>query len=309
VRQGFAVFVPTRLGYGGSAAFSGPLAEEVDPEDSGNCREEDYAGALNPAVEEIAATLNYARQQAYVDASRHFVVGQSVGGAATVAYGATRPAGLIGYVNFGGGIGGDPLQHPGVPCQAESLARLYTEFGKSTLAPSLWIYAENDRYFAPGLVRAWHGSFAAGGSPSQLILLAPFAGDGHRLLADGLAHWRPLLDDELSRLGLHVSPPPERPRPSGYAAIQDATHIPWSSSTARAQGYASFLASALPRAFAVSESGNWGWASGPEEPANAALAYCNRTSSKPCVIYAIDNAVIWSPQEPVTDKTLPAKQP
>ena len=311
VRQGFAVFVPTRLGYGASASPSGLQAgSQVDPEESGSCRDKDYAGALGPAVQQIAATLNYARTLGYVDASRHFVVGQSTGGLATVAYASTNPPGLIGYVNFAGGLGGDPVRHAGVPCQPERLTRAYTEYGKATHVPSLWIYAENDQYFAPRYSRAWHRAYAAGGSPSQFVMQAPFSDDGHKLLVDGLVRWRPLLDNMLARLGVRVMPPPEAPSPSGYATIQDIARIPWLASNAKARGYAQFLAAASPRAFAISEAGYWGWANGPEEPASTALAHCNRNSPKPCVLYAIDDTVVWTGRQPTApDKASMTKQP
>lgn len=313
VRYGFAVFVPTRLGYGGSVLPKSLQADgSADPEASGDCRHKDYAIALQPALEEIAATLSYARQQRYIDASRHLVVGHSSGGFATVAYAAGDPPGLMGYANFAGGVGGDPLRHPGIPCQAERLAQAFAAYGRTTHAPSLWIYSENDQYFAPRYSRAWYRAFTAGGSPSQFILQAPFDEDGHRLLSDGLLVWRPMMDAFFVRLGMQTLPPPEEPAASGYATIRDAARIPWLNAKTKASAYAKFLAAPAPRAFAISEAGSWGWANGPEDATGMALVNCNRHSPKPCVLYAVDDAVIWrapTPQDVPTTQPSLTKQP
>jgi dienelactone hydrolase len=296
VYQGFAVFVPTRLGYGGSAL---PGSQPADPEDSGNCVDKDYAGAIGPAVQQIAAALAYARKQSHVDPTRHLVVGQSTGGFASVAYAAGNPGGLIGYVNFAGGVGGDPVKHPGVPCQPERIARAYGDFGRTTHVPNLWIYTENDQYFAPRYSRSWHRAFAAGGSPTQFVLQEPFGEDGHRLMGEGRPRWSPLMDEFLLRLGMHPLPPPMPPQATGYATIFDVAQIPWLSSGAKARGYSKFLSVRTPRAFAISEAGYWGWANGPNETISRALAHCNQVSPKPCALYAIDDIVVWRP--PQTD--------
>ncbi|MEC5385385.1 hypothetical protein VVD49_06595 [Uliginosibacterium sp. H3] len=299
VYQGFAVFVPTRLGYGGSALPPDvPGEQPLDPEASGACGDKDYVGAVAPALQQIARTLSYARQQRHVDPSRYLLVGQSTGGFASVAYAATNPSGLIGYVNFAGGVGGDPLQHPGVPCQPERIARAYANFGKTTRVPNLWIYTENDQYFAPSYSRNWYRGFAAGGSPAQFILQPPFGDDGHRLMGEGRARWNPLMDDFLVRLGLHPVPPPAPPQASGYATINDVARIPWLNASAKARGYGRFLSAKPPRAFAISEAGYWGWANGSTETVSRALGHCNRVSTKPCMLYAIDDVVVWqAPQE------------
>jgi dienelactone hydrolase len=295
VRHGFAVFVPTRLGYGGSTLAPSVRTEApIDPEASGDCRHMDYTLALRPAMEQITATLNFARRLNYVDASRYLLVGQSTGGFTTVAYAASRPAsGLIGYVNFAGGVGGDPLKHPGVPCRADRLATAYAQYGKTTSVPSLWIYTENDQYFAPRFSRAWYRAFAAGRSPSQFILQPAFSTDGHKLFGEGLLVWRPMMDAFLARLGIPDAPPPFTPTASGYAAVRDVARVPWLNADAKAHGYAKFLAASTPRAFALSEAGYWGWAAGQEDSGSEALANCNRRSPKPCVLYAVDDAVVW----------------
>lgn len=74
-------------------------------------------------------------------------------------------------------------------------------------------------------------------------------------------------------------------------AILDASRVPWIGVAGR-NAYAEFLRSNLPRAFAVSEDGGFGWARGttPEEARAAALASCASQHpdgrKPPCVVYA-----------------------
>jgi dienelactone hydrolase len=203
LRKGFVVLVPTRIGYGDSAM----LEASLDPESSGPCAQRDYLGALRPAVEQIAATQAYAATLDYADARRVLVVGQSVGGIATVAYAATRPEHLLGYVNFAGGAGGDPILRPGRPCQPERLSAAYAQYGRETRQPGLWIYTRNDQFFGPRVSTAWHRAFIAGGAAAQLLLLPAFNEDGHRLMVEGDFIWHALLDDFLAQLGLAPATP------------------------------------------------------------------------------------------------------
>jgi hypothetical protein len=82
------------------------------------------------------------------------------------------------------------------------------------------------------------------------------------------------------------------PPPSGFAALEDASRLPHVRDTGRA-GYQAFLASILPRAYAVAPSGAWGWASGGADPLRRALDNCNKSGQGACRLYAVDEAVVW----------------
>ncbi|ALU88236.1 dienelactone hydrolase (Esterase_Lipase superfamily) protein [Herbaspirillum rubrisubalbicans M1] len=198
VERGFAVFEPTRIGYG--AAMT-----QFDPEDSGSCSSKDYAPMATAGSTEILAVLDYARQQPYVDAKRVLLVGQSVGGYLTVATTARNPAGLVGAINFAGGSGGDPEKRPGNPCAPERLEQMYAQFGQQAKAPMLWIYTENDLYFSPTHSKAWYDAFVKAGGTAQYRLLPPFAKNGHTLFAAGTEIWEPIVGEFLDKLGF-VSP-------------------------------------------------------------------------------------------------------
>jgi len=199
VERGFAVFEPTRIGYGEQGTH-------FDPEDSGSCNSKNYAPMAEAASTEILAVLKYAKEQAYVDPNRVLIVGQSVGGYSTVATAARHPEGLIAAINFAGGSGGDPATHPGIPCQGNRMEDMYARFGKTTQAPMLWIYTENDQYFNPEHSKAWHAAFVKAGGNAEYHLLPPFAKNGHTLFANGVEVWSPIVAEFLGKQGFNAEP-------------------------------------------------------------------------------------------------------
>jgi hypothetical protein len=61
-------------------------------------------------------------------------------------------------------------------------------------------------------------------------------------------------------------------------------------------GYRNFLHQYPSRAFAVSDTGAWSWAEGGDDPMSVAIANCQKQSSAPCRLYAVDNSVVWGDQ-------------
>ncbi|MGS0756918.1 alpha/beta hydrolase family protein, partial [Roseateles sp. GG27B] len=215
VRKGFAVAVPLRLGYG-------ELADLGDPESSGTCARPRYAPALDAAAQQILAVAKAMALQPDVDASRLVLVGQSVGGMATLAAAALRPAGLLAAINFAGGHGGNPIAHPGVPCQPEQLTALFQAYGTAAAAtPTLWIYTRNDFYFGPQHSRAWADAYQAAGGQVDYQLLPAIGDDGHKLFAQANDVWQPLLDAFLAQHGFAQAGTLTAPPASGFAALAD----------------------------------------------------------------------------------------
>jgi len=194
VKRGFAVFVPTRIGYGEKGTTP-------DPEESGSCNNKNYAPMAEAASKEILAVLEYAKTQKYVDASQVLVVGQSVGGYSTVAVAAKNPSGLVAAINFAGGSGGNPADRPGEPCQPYKMEKMYAEFGAGSKVPMLWIYTENDQYFAPRYSQEWHAAFVKAGGRAEFKLLPAFGKDGHTLFTGGSKIWEPLVSEFLDANG------------------------------------------------------------------------------------------------------------
>ncbi|MBN3841116.1 prolyl oligopeptidase family serine peptidase [Burkholderia sp. Ac-20349] len=194
LKLGFAVFAPTRIGYGAYGI-------QFDPEYSGACRHKDYHPMIDAARAEELAVLDYAKRQPHVTSNRIVIVGQSVGGFVTTAMAADNPAGVVAAINFAGGAGGDPVQHPGSPCQDELMEAMYSRFGKTARVPMLWIYTENDQYFGPTYSRAWHDAFVHAGGNADYRLLPPFEKNGHMLFAHGVDVWEPVVSEFLERQG------------------------------------------------------------------------------------------------------------
>jgi dienelactone hydrolase len=296
VRKGFAVAVPLRLGYG-------ELADLGDPESSGTCARPRYAQALDAAAQQILAVAQAMALQPDVDASRLVLVGQSVGGMATLAAAALRPAGLLAAINFAGGHGGSPIEHPGVPCQPEQLTALFQGYGAATATatatatPTLWIYTRNDFYFGPQHSRAWADAYQAAGGQVDYQLLPAIGDDGHKLFAQANDVWQPLLDAFLAQHGFAQTGTLTAPPASGFAALADAAALPVQLPAVRV-GYQQFLAAKSPRAFAVNAAGQWGYASG-EDVMSRALSFCQRQvspASLACSLYAVNDSVVWNPQ-------------
>ncbi|HEY7240369.1 MAG TPA: dienelactone hydrolase family protein [Burkholderiales bacterium] len=183
---GYSVWVPTRIGYGVSGT-------DVDPEDSGACGSKLYPPAYAAATEQVLQVIAYAKRLPEIDGTRIVSVGQSFGGATSIALAARTPPGLLAAINFAGGGGGNSQTRPGEPCDPFRLTEMFGGYGKSARIPTLWIYAENDRYFAPRHVRSWYDAFRSEGGSGELVLLPPFGDDGHLLFSRGMTVWQPIV--------------------------------------------------------------------------------------------------------------------
>ncbi len=200
--RGVAVVSPVRPGYGDSTADD--LEEAgIRFDRAGRCvGRADFRKTADATVRSVDATLQWLRSQPWADASEVLLVGQSVGGLATVAAGAHALPGVVGYVNFAGGIGGNAERSRGTSCDPGQLKKLYAGYGRTTTVPNLWVYALNDEFWGPAVPRAWHAAFARGGSPTTFVQ-APAVpdGDGHELSRHAFSMWAPAVDNFLARLG------------------------------------------------------------------------------------------------------------
>ena len=195
VALGFTVLVPTRIGYG---VTEGPDLESPGP----SCEIRNYVPGFNTAAEEVAAVLRYAQTTGYVDASRGLVVGTSFGGMLSVKLAATGLPGLVGAVNFAGGMGGNPTKWPEHPCAAAQLDQLYRGYGAEAKVPSLWLYSTNDRYWGPLLPQQWYADFVHAGGAAEFVQLPPFAEDGHMSFNGNPGAWSPAFQQFVRRLRL-----------------------------------------------------------------------------------------------------------
>ncbi len=288
-RRGFAVFVPTRLGYGDTGL-------QPDPESTGPCNGKRFEVAAEAASRQVLATIDFAVAQPWIDKSKVIVKGQSVGGFAAIATVGKNHPSVIASINFAGGAGGDPKTRPGNPCQGERLGAVYAAAGSANAGatPTLWLYAENDNYWGQTLPRRWHAAFTEAGGQAEFVMFPPLGNEGHALLRNGRHLWRPAVDRFLGQLGIAVPKSANAPPPSRFAGLDDVGKLPHVSAEVKENGYRRFLAADVPRAFAIGPRGEWSYVSG-DSAIKRALERCAGYAKLECKLYAVDDAVVWAP--------------
>lgn len=98
-----------------------------------------------------------------------------------------------------------------------------------------------------------------------------------------------------------VAAPAATPATAGVR-LEDADAVPLLDERGR-QGYRTWLGKRAPRAFVIAEGGKWNatWgtnprnADDPKDPAQRAMAQCQRRGLKSCRLYAVDDRVVWAP--------------
>ena len=280
--KGFVVMAPTRIGYGETYG-------DFDPENSA-CRNIEPMSIA--ASQQVLATVEFAKTLPYVDATRWLVAGQSVGGLTSVATVGRAPEGLLGGINFSGGTGGNPDVNPGRPCNPAATTRYWGDIAKNAKVPMLWMYWQNDKYWGPDIPKDWHQAWTRGGGQAQFTSFGPSGENGHNGLNEDMDHWLPVVDRFLQDLGFERPAIVTAPPPSGFADIADASRVQVSSAGKAA--YAKFLEMAPPKAFAITTRGGFGLARGDYAPGRA-LGNCQRTNGNTCVLYAVNDDVVWKP--------------
>ena len=285
-RRGYVVVLPLRRGFG---ATGGDMAE-----DPGSCSNPDYKSAEQNAADDVMAAYDYARALPYVDGNRMMLAGQSAGGMVSVFTAATRqPQGLVAVLAFAAGRGGDPDVNPGIPCAIEPVARVFDSLGRTIRVPVLFNYAENDLFFSPKVSRGWYERFTANGASAEYALQPAFGKDGHYLFGDtlGVRYWLPTVEAFLAKQGITFtrldSADPER------APLLALERVPNIKSDACKGLYRAFLESPGPRAYAVSADGRCGFAGGLQDAKDVAMRQCGNVAKGSCMLYAVDDAVIW----------------
>ncbi|HEX5126296.1 MAG TPA: hypothetical protein VFW00_06120, partial [Rhodocyclaceae bacterium] len=159
--KGFALVAPVRIGYGQTG---GP-----DREDSGTrwhsntcTTKPDFDKVATNAAQSVTTVMDWLKKQSWADNRRLVLEGQSVGGMTTVKLGSMGLPGVLGYINFAGGSGGNPERSPTKSCHPEIMTETYRAYGTQTHVPSIWFYAENDQYWGPDMPSAWHAAFSEG---------------------------------------------------------------------------------------------------------------------------------------------------
>lgn len=189
IERGYITFVPMRTGF--SKSTGSYVGGDCNVESNGLVQAED-----------IAATVSFAHTLNFVDTSRSLIVGQSHGGWATLAYGASNPDSSVkGLVNFAGG-----LSQPNCSGWRSSLVHAASKYALNTSVPSIWFYGDNDSFFSKELYTSMFTSYNEANSLAQLVSYGVFGADSHNLFGDkdGRAIWEPHLEKFIKRIGLPV---------------------------------------------------------------------------------------------------------
>lgn len=199
-RAGFVVAVPTRIGYGASGG--------EDIEDSGACGRKNFAPGFLAAAQQAVAVLQAVRERPDAARDRGVILGQSYGGATTVAAASLNPPGVVAAINFAGGSGGDPKNRPQRPCGPQLVERTYAKFGATARVPMLWVYTENDRYWGAQIPHEWFEAFQAAGGNARFVQMPPHGEDGHQLFARFPEAWKPAVAAFLREQGFDIEDRP-----------------------------------------------------------------------------------------------------
>jgi dienelactone hydrolase len=191
-RQGFVAAAFWRQGYGNS---TGDLAEGF-----GSCAAPDYVGSADAIANQIADTVAALKRQDYVDPARVVLLGSSAGGFGSLALAARGDAAIVAVINVSGGRGARPGTSV---CAEPRLIAAFGQFGRTARAPTFWLYAENDTFFAPELARRLFAAWTGAGAKGELAFTPPFGVDGHFVFSEaGRKLWQPPIYGFLKMLGL-----------------------------------------------------------------------------------------------------------
>jgi dienelactone hydrolase len=177
------------------------------------CSGGQYFSAGLVTAADIDATVRGLSSLPFIKPGGAVIVGQSAGGWGTIAYDSVAHPQVAAFVDMAGGRGGHRDDRPHNNCRPDLLVAAAGRYGKTASTPMLWIYTENDSYFAPPLARAMWQEFTAAGGQAEFVNPGPFDGDGHHLFfgAGGSAIWGPLVERYLKERGVapHASEAPQ----------------------------------------------------------------------------------------------------
>ena len=185
--RGFVVIAAMRRGYG---ATGGYWAEAI-----GKCPDVDYARAGLETARDIAATVDYAATLPFAKPQGMVLVGQSAGGWGAIAYNATPHPRVTAIVSMAGGRGGHQNHTPNSNCRPDLLAAAAGQLARGATTPMLWVYSDNDSYFAPAIAAAMYEAYSRNGGKAEFERPGPFSNDGHRLFFGwgGSQIWGPMV--------------------------------------------------------------------------------------------------------------------
>jgi dienelactone hydrolase len=209
-QRGYFVMVVVRSGYGRSDGTQDFPEVECDPTIA------DYADLGFPGTRDLSAVIKFAANLPQVDATTVISAGYAEGGFLQVRFASEPPPGLKATINFSGGVGSSADGHS---CNEEVVVDSFRSLGIAARRhgdlPSLWIYAQNDRFYPPYMAKEFDAAYRKGGGGDQLVLVPAIGKDGRDLYLH-VSQWSDaaetfLKSRNLLPLGDTVLPIPEPP--------------------------------------------------------------------------------------------------
>jgi pimeloyl-ACP methyl ester carboxylesterase len=196
IDRGYVVVTALRHGFGNS---EGRFSEGLSAE------HHDYARAGHIAAHDIRAVLDFLPKVPGLDLNQVVLAGHSAGGFGSLALLSEEGVRVRVAINFAGGKGAQLLPQ-GSP-YTDAIVDAAAEYGRTARAPSLWVYAENDRWFLPPLVTRMFDAYRLAGGPAEIERLPELGADGHALFtAAAIRSWTKAVEAFLVREGLPASP-------------------------------------------------------------------------------------------------------
>ncbi|MEI7447647.1 MAG: CocE/NonD family hydrolase [Burkholderiales bacterium] len=193
VERGFLVVLPMRAGF--SKSTGSYMGAGCNTESNGLVQADD-----------VAAVLDHVATLPEADTTRTIVMGQSHGGMVTLALGTLGRPGVLGLVNFAGG-----LRNTDCVAWEGGLARAFAAYGAKTRVPSLWFYGDNDSYWSRPTWEAMHAAYVGAGGDARMVAFGTFApGDAHGMF--GSRAGQPIWLPEFDRFAASIGVLPARPR-------------------------------------------------------------------------------------------------
>jgi dienelactone hydrolase len=195
-RRGYLAVVVVRRGFGRS--------EGKQPFDLRDCRQ-GFGPLISQQADDIEAAIENIKSRDDADPQNIIIVGASVGGAVVLDVSARGIPGIRAAINLSGGV--RPVDSSA--CNIDDLLPAFAKLGETSRIPTLWLYAANDSFFAPALVRRLHEAFVAKGGQTEFHMFEPIGDDGHNLFfnREGVTHTLPALDTFLRRFRLPTYDP------------------------------------------------------------------------------------------------------
>lgn len=282
VRRGYVVIAPNRMGYSKSG---GRYIEGCEMTSMGQT----WADDVVPAID-------YARKLSYVDASRIVLVGQSQGGFVSVALGSRNLPGVLGIIDFAGGMRNDNCVG-----WEQSVINAFGAYGKTSRVPALFFYGDNDSYFAQPLPHQFLQAYNDAGGHATMIEVGTWHENSHLLFhkSEGKSVWLPPVEKFLAGLGLPSQRTADLPASGETADVSDVGALSQivHGKQSILEGYDRFLWHSPPRAFAISPDGHFGFAPG-DNAEHDAVSLCATHTKLTCSIYAVDDRVVFSKSGP-----------